>query len=1063
MAEKVVGLRIELNGFRGVVTNIKQLEDELRKAKEDLQELEIGSDNFKILSREIAKAETQVIGFKKAAQGIAPSQAIEGWGKLAAGITSSFAAATAAVELFGSDSEEVTKAVATAQNLLTLALSARSIAELELGASIVARTIADKAATAAIETENVALKALYTTIAANPIGALVAGIVLLTTAVIAFSQSEEKAVNVGQQVAKTTSEEASKLQIYEKILTSANSTNNQRKKIIDELKKTYPGFNAFIDQENRLNDDGKKFLDAKIKSLILEAQTKLIVQKIAENNNKILEIENRTVEESVTGWQKFKNAILGTTSVYAMFGGRDLLNANDALQNNGKEINKVRNENEQWLLSLNKVFEEAGTVDSVLGPLNNKLSAQAKTEKDLANATNQAAKATDAQIASQKALESQIEQTNSTYENLLGKLKDIVAVALVQTPEPKIIKDLEKFVSARKALIPDNLKDKFDEIGISIEMVGGKIIGIAKDGLGSVDKELNSLDRKTGDVTQKLVDNFGILYLELRKILTEGSLTQGVIDFGNTVQEVLNQAQNQLATGLITKEAFDALKKITEQYKSLNTVISEIPNLKEILGPEKLVEYLDIQKNISIAQKEILYSYDNTTKTVQELDAAQIKYGDEVKKQNKQIEDFQKTIQDYYTKQFETKQKSLTQLIYEADLTKEQRDKLLESAKDGGVKSQEIIAEIAKVSVKGLQEITKTIIAEENEISGFLAKAQQLRTEARSNDAAAIKGTLLNNLQLVSEFTQKENKIRIDSKKSQGEQLSKLETDLGNKGIDISKFTEEEKLKILKFYLDAQNKAEEEQASKDAKRQKERIDKWQQSLSIISKGISDIASLSAQAFQLQLDQLQTNYENTLSSIVGDTEQANQKRLELEKEYQAEKKQIEKEARLSALKFTLAQAIATGAQGIVSAQLLPPPFNAIQSIITAGITAAQVAIIAQQISQVESSKRRGGLLAGGGLVEGPSHEQGGVYAGGGFVLEGNEAVINRQSTLKYAGLLNSINQAEGGRPIMVQAPMDSRLVEALAKQSSEPIRAYVVESDISKAQAVNKRLEQLASF
>ena len=61
MAEKVVGLRIELNGFRGVVTNIKQLEDELRKAKEDLKELEIGSNNFKTLTREIAKAETQVL------------------------------------------------------------------------------------------------------------------------------------------------------------------------------------------------------------------------------------------------------------------------------------------------------------------------------------------------------------------------------------------------------------------------------------------------------------------------------------------------------------------------------------------------------------------------------------------------------------------------------------------------------------------------------------------------------------------------------------------------------------------------------------------------------------------------------------------------------------------------------------------------------------------------------------------------------------------------------------------------------------------------------------------
>jgi hypothetical protein len=204
----------------------------------------------------------------------------------------------------------------------------------------------------------------------------------------------------------------------------------------------------------------------------------------------------------------------------------------------------------------------------------------------------------------------------------------------------------------------------------------------------------------------------------------------------------------------------------------------------------------------------------------------------------------------------------------------------------------------------------------------------------------------------------------------------------------------------------------------------------------------------------------------MNSVVGDTEQANQKRIELEKEYQAEKKALEKEAQLTALKFTLAQTIASAAQAVVvtlANPLLDPVTKAIIIGLNAVISAAQVAIIGEQISQVQSSKRRGGLLAGGGLVQGPSHEQGGVYAGGGFVLEGNEAVINRQSTLKYSGLLSQINQSEGGRPIMVQAPMDSRLVEALAKQSSEPIRAYVVESDISKAQAINKRLEQLASF
>ena len=93
MAEKVIGLRIQLNGFNGVVTSIKQLEEELKKAKEDLTQLEIGSNNFKSLQGEISRTESKLIGLRKASEGIGLEKQLEGYGKLAGGITSSFAAA----------------------------------------------------------------------------------------------------------------------------------------------------------------------------------------------------------------------------------------------------------------------------------------------------------------------------------------------------------------------------------------------------------------------------------------------------------------------------------------------------------------------------------------------------------------------------------------------------------------------------------------------------------------------------------------------------------------------------------------------------------------------------------------------------------------------------------------------------------------------------------------------------------------------------------------------------------------------------------------------------------
>jgi hypothetical protein len=41
--------------------------------------------------------------------------------------------------------------------------------------------------------------------------------------------------------------------------------------------------------------------------------------------------------------------------------------------------------------------------------------------------------------------------------------------------------------------------------------------------------------------------------------------------------------------------------------------------------------------------------------------------------------------------------------------------------------------------------------------------------------------------------------------------------------------------------------------------------------------------------------------------------------------------------------------------------------------------------------------------------------------------------------------------------------DSRIVEAIAKQKSEPLRAYVLEQDITEKQQVQARLEQLSQI
>ena len=143
MAEKVIGLRIQLNGIDTVVNDVKTLETELRKAKQDLEDIALNfgtnSENFKKLNTEVINTEGQLRKIKDVSQKISPEKSIEGFSKLGAGISGSFAAATAAVSLFGSKSEDVQKAAAAAQNLLTFALGVRSAAEVRSGAITVAK------------------------------------------------------------------------------------------------------------------------------------------------------------------------------------------------------------------------------------------------------------------------------------------------------------------------------------------------------------------------------------------------------------------------------------------------------------------------------------------------------------------------------------------------------------------------------------------------------------------------------------------------------------------------------------------------------------------------------------------------------------------------------------------------------------------------------------------------------------------------------------------------------------------------------------------------------------
>ena len=200
---------------------------------------------------------------------------------------------------------------------------------------------------------------------------------------------------------------------------------------------------------------------------------------------------------------------------------------------------------------------------------------------------------------------------------------------------------------------------------------------------------------------------------------------------------------------------------------------------------------------------------------------------------------------------------------------------------------------------------------------------------------------------------------------------------------------------------------------------------------------------------------------------------------LEKEQEAlEKKQEELDKKRTEAQYQreLAQILVSGALAAVNAYATKPfvPVGLAMGSLSLALTAAQYAI----------AKANPPKFANGGLLEGKSHAQGGIRAGG-VELEGQEYVVNKQTTMKNLDLLEYINSnrkkinisdlidfyqgdtpsknvqsiktkfANGGALPSIRTDIDinDRLINAFEDYSNRPSVVQVVDI-IDKTQKVN---------
>lgn len=582
---------------------------ELRKLRKEIRDVAAGSEEFKNIQRNIDDIQDSLAGSRAAAGnflevlGSLPGP-IGTIGNAAAGTVTAlkqftlikFSDLASSVVELGKDFVDI------GANILNLTgiTKVYTVVNETLTAAMTALGIAQTTAAAASRVLSAALTA-------TGIGAIVVAVGYAINAFNDFSKALEENAKVNKELAGVQSQEAVALTEQLKLATDATANRNLQIKAIEDLKKAYPGFNAFIDKENNLTKQGVQFLKLKIKQYELEAQAKLIVGKIAENNIKVQQIENSSLLEQVGMWEKVWATIKsgGNTSI--------LVNELVAkgVSNTRDEVKKIGEENDRWRKSLTTVYEETNQVVGALKPLETTL-------KTTADAEEAAKKATSSKGDTLKSVRKEIED----YIASVKKLNTSVEFNQLSAGE----KELE---AADK--VYNDLLAKAKKYNVDLSLLAGK----SKEELLAIAKESNvdikSLEGKSKEELLTIVKKSGIninslteAYQVQRKAINakyESDLLKSISEYVKTNEDLRKDARNKELND--SKIAYEALIKEAERLGVKTNTITESYNAR-------LVE---INKKYD---DEIIKNKKDFTDKVNEINVAAI--SDEIERARKERE-----------------------------------------------------------------------------------------------------------------------------------------------------------------------------------------------------------------------------------------------------------------------------------------------------------------------------------------------------------------------------------------------------------------------------------------
>jgi hypothetical protein len=144
MANNKIIAKFQLDGVDKATNNIGELERSLEQARQEIKNVEIGSDAFEDLARKIQTTESRVKTLNKQMEGLEPQQKAEAFLKMGEGIAGGFAMAQGAMSLLNIESENLEKLQVGVQSAISIAVGMRMVSEGALNVAIAKRIVTEK-------------------------------------------------------------------------------------------------------------------------------------------------------------------------------------------------------------------------------------------------------------------------------------------------------------------------------------------------------------------------------------------------------------------------------------------------------------------------------------------------------------------------------------------------------------------------------------------------------------------------------------------------------------------------------------------------------------------------------------------------------------------------------------------------------------------------------------------------------------------------------------------------------------------------------------------------------